>query len=255
MNRILHNEQNSQRILQMVADTLILVRPDGMCVDINSHSELWFLQEELLLGKNLFDFMPKRTLEKILPIFREVVEKQEKANRNFRLDLKDQTYYFKCIMTPYDGMVLCQYRDITARSNVKLQLERVNRELVEIQRAAQIGQWKYNTNDNLFYYWGHTGIFCDNEVRSIMLDEYTKLILAEDRASFVKWLSSKKDSDDKEDCLDYRIKYDERIYYIRLKAYVHELMPDGSFTIEGYIQNVTDIQRRRNDINTLTHAI
>lgn len=50
----------------MVADTLILVRPDGMCVDINSHSELWFLQEELLLGKNLFDFMPKRTLEKIL---------------------------------------------------------------------------------------------------------------------------------------------------------------------------------------------
>lgn len=74
-------------------------------------------------------------------------------------------------------------------------------------------------------------------------------------ASFVKWLSSKKDSDDKEDCLDYRIKYDERIYYIRLKAYVHELMPDGSFTIEGYIQNVTDIQRRRNDINTLTHAI
>lgn len=27
-------------------------------------------------------------------------------------------------MTPYDGMVLCQYRDITARSNVKLQLER-----------------------------------------------------------------------------------------------------------------------------------
>lgn len=87
-------------------------------------------------------------------------------------------------MTPYDGMVLCQYRDITARSNVKLQLERVNRELVEIQRAAQIGQWKYNTNDNLFYYWGHTGIFCDNEVRSIMLDEYTKLILAEDRGLF-----------------------------------------------------------------------
>ncbi len=255
MNRILHSAHNSQRILQMVADTLILVRPDGMCIDIDTHSELWFLQEELLLGKNLFDLIPKHTLEKILPIFREVVEKREKANRNFRLDLKDQTYYFKCIMTPYDDMVLCQYRDITARNNVKLQLERANKELVEIQKAAQIGQWKYNTNDNLFYYWGHTGIFCDKEINSITLDEYTKLILAEDRPSFIKWLSTKKNSDDKEDCLDYRIKYDGGIYYIRLKAYAHELMPDGSFSIEGYIQNVTDIQRRRNDINTLTHAI
>lgn len=33
------------------------------------------------------------------------------------------------------------------------------------------------------------------------------------------------------------------------------ILPNGSCNIEGYIQNITYIQRHRNDINTLTHAI
>lgn len=42
---------------------------------------------------------------------------------------------------------------------------------------------------------------------------------------------------------------------MRLQAYLRDELPNGSCNIEGYIQNITDIQRRRNDINTLTHAI
>ena len=65
-------------------------------------------------------------------------------------DNPEYVYYFKCIMHPYDDMVLCQYRDITQRSNVKRQLEQANRTLREIQKVAQIGQWVYNTNENVF---------------------------------------------------------------------------------------------------------
>ena len=42
---------------------------------------------------------------------------------------------------------------------------------------------------------------------------------------------------------------------MRLQAYLREELPNGSCNIEGYIQNITYIQRHRNDINTLTHAI
>ena len=42
---------------------------------------------------------------------------------------------------------------------------------------------------------------------------------------------------------------------MRLQAYLRDDLPNGSCNIEGYIQNITAIQRRRNDINTLTHAI
>ena len=84
-----------------------------------------------------------------------MLREQRSISKNYKLELEDNTYYFKCIMYPYDDMVLCQYRDITQRSNVKRQLEQVNRNLREIQKVAQIGQWMYNTRDNVFYYMGY----------------------------------------------------------------------------------------------------
>lgn len=135
MDRILHDARNAERILQMTADTLLLVAPDGVCVDISAHSSQWFLQEEILLGKNLFELLPEHTSQKVLPAFQEVVNEKKRINRNFRLDLSDGTYYFKCIMYPYDDKVLCQYRDITQRNNIKLQLEQANKELNTLTHA------------------------------------------------------------------------------------------------------------------------
>ena len=53
MDRTLHDAQNAKKILQITADTMILVDQDGTCVDIDTHSSLWFLQEEKLLEKNI----------------------------------------------------------------------------------------------------------------------------------------------------------------------------------------------------------
>lgn len=254
MNRILHDTQNAERILQMTADTLILISREGVCIDIDSHSNQWFLQEEVLLGKNLFKLLPEHTFQKILPTFEEVIRTQRRISHNYRLELSDATYYFKCIMHPYGEMVLCQYRDITERSHVKLQLERTNNELQEIQKAAHIGQWKYNTHQEIFYFSGYTGIICQEAINKIPLDRYTDMILEDDRTTVIEWLEKSKRQTN-EESIDYRICVENQIYYIRLKAYFREPMPDGSFDLEGYIQDVTDVQRRRNDINTLTHAI
>ena len=171
MDRILHDVDNAHKILQLTSDTLILVDKNGTCLDIDPHSDLWFLQEDRLLGKNLFNLLPDHTFQKLLPDFRRVTQQGITVNRNYRLPLEGgETYYFKCIMQPYDGdKVLCQYRDITARSNVKLQLERTNYELKEIQKAAQIGQWKYSSREKTFYYRGYNGIVCTEEERSINL--------------------------------------------------------------------------------------
>lgn len=255
MKRILHDACNAERIMQLTTDTLILVTQEGVCADINTHSNLWFLQEEVLLGKNLLELLPTHTLQKIYPVFQEVIDEQKHINRNYRLNLSDGTYYFKCIMYPYDDMVLCQYRDITERSNVKLQLEKANKELREIQKAAKIGQWKYNTYDEMFYYCGYTGIICQETTSEISLLHYIDFVLEEDRQIFSEWLLKNQAQNNDEESIDYRIYLNNQVYYVRLKTYLREQMPDGSYNIEGYIQNVTDIQRRRNDINTLTHAI
>ena len=158
MDRTLHNANNAQRILELTADTMLLIDKNGFCVDIDSHCDLWFLQEEVLLGKNIFELLPERTRDKVMPVFETVIGEQRNISKNFKLELKDETFYFKCLMYPYDGMVLCQYRDITQRSNVKRQLEQANRTLREIQKVAQIGHWTYNTAENVFYYTGYTGV-------------------------------------------------------------------------------------------------
>ena len=256
MDRILHDVDNAHKILQLTSDTLILVDKNGTCLDIDPHSDLWFLQEDRLLGKNLFNLLPDHTFQKLLPDFRRVTQQGITVNRNYRLPLEGgETYYFKCIMQPYDGdKVLCQYRDITARSNVKLQLERTNYELKEIQKAAQIGQWKYSSREKTFYYRGYNGIVCTEEERSINFQDYYETILSEDLPAVNTWMEANRREFLKE-YIEYRILLEGQVYYMRQQCYLRNEEEDGNIVLEGYIQNITDIQRKRNDINTLTHAI
>ena len=256
MDRILHDVDNAHKILQLTSDTLILVDKNGTCLDIDPHSDLWFLQEDRLLGKNLFNLLPDHTFQKLLPDFRRVTQQGITVNRNYRLPLEGgETYYFKCIMQPYDGdKVLCQYRDITARSNVKLQLERTNYELKEIQKAAQIGQWKYSSREKTFYYRGYNGIVCTEEERSINFQDYYETILSEDLPAVNTWMEANHRELLKE-YIEYRILLEGQVYYMRQQCYLRNEEEDGNIVLEGYIQNITDIQRKRNDINTLTHAI
>lgn len=254
MDRTLHNANNAQRILELTADTMLLIDRNGICVDIDSHCDLWFLQEEVLLGKNVFELLPERTRDKVMPVFETVIGEQRSVSKNFKLELKDETFYFKCLMYPYDDMVLCQYRDITQRSNVKRQLEQANRTLREIQKVAQIGHWTYNTAENVFHYTGYTGVLCKEDVQHISFDEYKQVIMEEDRPAFEDWCE-KNVSEFNQESISYRIRLDGNIFYVRIQTYLREELPDGSCNIEGYIQNITALQHRRNDINTLTHAI
>lgn len=254
MDRTLHNANNAQRILELTADTMLLIDRNGICVDIDSHCDLWFLQEEVLLGKNVFELLLERTRDKVMPVFETVIGEQRSVSKNFKLELKDETFYFKCLMYPYDDMVLCQYRDITQRSNVKRQLEQANRTLREIQKVAQIGHWTYNTAENVFHYTGYTGVLCKEDVQHISFDEYKQVIMEEDRPAFEDWCE-KNVSEFNQESISYRIRLDGNIFYVRIQTYLREELPDGSCNIEGYIQNITALQHRRNDINTLTHAI
>ena len=82
---------------------------------------------------------------------------------------------------PTVTLVLCQYRDITERSQRKLELERRNRELYEIQKAAFIGRWVFDTATREFGYAGHTGIMCKTDEQAIPLDAYLRILPEEEK--------------------------------------------------------------------------
>lgn len=255
MRNILKSAENAEKLLKLTSDTMILLDKDGICVDIAVYNvDLWFLKEEKLLGKNIFQLMPPSTYRQVHPEFKKVLTRKVRSTHNYELTLGNRTYFFKCIMYPYEDMVLCQYRDITERSQRKLELEKKNYELNEIQKAALIGRWRYNSENECFYYIGHTGVMCTEDEQEIRLDEYITHIIPEDRDIFSKWLEQQIQGDF-EESIDYRIHFQKQVYYIRLKTFVREKYKNGSTILEGYIQNITDIQQRRNDITLLTHAI
>lgn len=255
MRNILQNPENAEKLLKLTSDTMILLDKNGICVDIAVyHVDLWFIKEENLLGKNILQLIPISTYHQVYPEFQKVLTRKIRSVRNYEMTLGNQTYFFKCIMCPYDDMVLCQYRDITERSQRKLELEKRNHELNEIQKAALIGRWRYDSESACFYYIGHTGVMCTEDEQTILLDTYTTYILPEDREVFMSWLERNLKGNT-EESVDYRIHFRQKIFYIRLKTFNREMSKDGYTILEGYIQNITDIQQRRNDINLLTHAI
>lgn len=83
MKRLLHEADEAQRILSLTADTLLLINEEGICIDIDVHSNLWFIQEKYLLGKNILNLLPEYTREKVEPVFRSVIEKQQNVTQNF----------------------------------------------------------------------------------------------------------------------------------------------------------------------------
>ena len=259
MKNILKNAENAEKLLELTSDTMILLDRNGICVDIAVHNaDLWFLKENQLLDRNILQLLPSVTYRQVYPEFKKVLAYKEVSARNYELTigsaLNGTNYFFKCIMSPFDGMVLCQYRDITERSQRKRELEKRNHELNEIQKAALIGRWKYNSGRQCFYYTGHSRVMCTEEEQEIPLQDYIMYILPEDREIFGKWLAQNLQGNT-ENSIDYRIRFKKRIFYIRLKTFSHEILPDGTGILEGYIQNITDIQQRRNDITLLTHAI
>ena len=135
MGSILNDERNAQRLLKMTAGTLILLDESGNCIDIQVQDEgLWFLNEKLLKGQNLFNLFPQETYRQLYPNFRDVLTRKCVSSQSYEMKLNDQTYYFRCTMQPYDNLVLCQYKDITESSIQRREILKRNKELDEIKQ-------------------------------------------------------------------------------------------------------------------------
>lgn len=254
MDRILHDASYSQEILQLTADTLILVDAEGVCRDVSIHSDLCFMQEKYLLGKNVFDILPEHTRNKVYPEFKRVLNEKVSVTKNFKLPFTHKTYYFKCIMQPYRDMVLCQYRDITERCNIRLELERTNERFKEIQRLGRIAIWRYSLlNDAISYDYSPKSEEKDGKAQFKTAD-YVSHIYKEDKELFLTWLNNSINNDTFEP-VSYRIHHDNDLLYIRMLAYTRIRKGSDEIELEGYIQDMTEIRRKERNLDTLTHAI
>lgn len=254
MDRILHDASYSQEILQLTADTLILVDAEGVCRDVSIHSDLCFMQEKYLLGKNVFDILPEHTRNKVYPEFKRVLNEKVSVTKNFKLPFTHKTYYFKCIMQPYRDMVLCQYRDITERCNIRLELEKANEKLLQVQKTAQISVWKYNSANEIITSIPLSLLNIINEPRTVTKTHYAKYIQEDDQEKFLAWLENCVNGNI-DQSFNYLTTYSGLPIYIKVQTYSRTINSDGSVELEGYAQNISNEKKQETNINTLTHAI
>jgi signal transduction histidine kinase len=253
----LNRPENAQKILDLTADTMLLVHKNGNCIDINVRSDRWFLQDaSYFLGKNLFRQIPSETAQALLSNFRKVLSTGQQSSDNYEVQVAGKTYYFKCILTKYDpDHILFQYRDITQRVLLKQRIEIINRRLQEVEKVARIGQWMLNHRTRNIQYRGYSGGLANSsDSKTISINEYLKYVWIEDRRKLLSFFERNMDTLNGES-LDYQLEYLDQRFYFRLRIISSYINDDGDRILEGYIQNITDLMHKQHELEMITLAV
>lgn len=251
--KILHDPTKAPRLLEMTCDTMLLLHNDGTCMDVILKTENPYINESnMLVGRNIFEVFPKATVRELKPEFDRVVRSGKESNKNYDLPASDKMYYFKCIMQKYDDAhVLCQYRDITQRSQMKKRLETANITLREVERAAKIGHWSYNTSTRRVDYMGYArGVYNDKETNYVFgIEEYLANLQEEDKVVFEEMLG-------KENNVGHVIEFHlaDKASYLRCKI-INERFEGGVRVVEGYVQNISDIVKGRQEMEMVLSVV
>ena len=143
---------------------------------------------------------------------------------------------------------------ITGRSVVRLKLEKKQKDLCEVEKAARIGLWAYDSSTRLFTYSGYTRIFCnDEEQKQISIDEYMNYMHLDDKDRFSQWLEENLKEKDASNTVNYRLLIDGKTVNMRIKTYHKEVYMQRT-VLEGYIQNTSEIVWKAERSNQLKSA-
>ena len=254
-SNILHDKQYADKILEITADTMFFVYKDGTCLDFKANTTDFFIKEQDIIGRNIFSYFPVETAREMYAEFTKVRAGDKLSARNYKLILEDDVKYYKCIISKYDEEhFLFQYRDITGRSVVRLKLEKKQKDLCEVEKAARIGLWAYDSSTRLFTYSGYTRIFCnDEEQKQISIDEYMNYMHLDDKARFSQWLEENLKEKDASNTINYKLLIDGKTVNMRIKTYHKEVYMQRT-VLEGYIQNTSEIVWKAERSNQLKSA-
>lgn len=251
----LHDPGNSERILQMTADTMFLLDTEGRCVDMVLHTDRWFLQRpDRFIGKRMFDLIPSETSIALWNNFKKVLLTGNTSTDNYEIQLGRKAYFFKCILYKYDNQhILCQYRDITQRILLKQRLEQANYRLREIEKVAKIGHWHYDTKKAVFFYNGIFGVLSsDTDYASVSQADFLESVHPDDKEAFLTFISKQKQEID--DFLNIRLSIKGKTHHLLFKT-LSTYKVEGIRFLEGYVQNITGIKRQQHKLEIVTRAV
>lgn len=256
MGNILNNPQNALELLDMTAGIFLLLDQEGICREVKlPKSYAWFIQEDHMKGKRLHQFiLPSSSIE-FQTNFQNVLNNNIISSEDYGIVLMGQTYYFTLTLQRYNKqLVLCQIKDTTQKRLEQKEFAKRDNDLIVVLQDAMIGTWTYYSEFNILRYVGHGGVMKHDGIIDINLSTYRSYVLPEDQDIFDEWFVKNKNGVIGE-IVHFRIRFGENIYYMKARTLNYEKLENGHYIAEGYSHNVTDIQKSRNDINLLSHAV
>jgi nitrogen-specific signal transduction histidine kinase len=254
--RALHNLKYLEKILDLTSDTLFLIDQDNVCVDaiIKTDNPIINPRTEFI-GSNMLDLLPLSTAQLMEQEFNKCRQTGDTSNLNYDLPTTDQTYFFKFIIHKFDQEhLLCQYRDITQRSNMKHRLKSALKAQLEVGKVAMIGHWRFDCQDQEFLHTGYSNLLGINllDAKITSLNELLASIHPDDREKMRKFVNI--DSTEFK-TLEYRMVLpDQPIAYIRATKYARYLENDHTI-MDGFSQNVSDFMKNRNELEMVLAVV
>ncbi|MEN5194439.1 PAS domain-containing sensor histidine kinase [Sphingobacterium faecium] len=254
--KVLHNLHYLEKILDLTCDTLFLIDQHNVCVDAIIKTDNPIINTRTqLIGTNILTLLPASTSQLIAVEFDRCRQTGETSNFNYDLPTGDQTYYFKFLIHKFDEFhLLCQYRDITQRSNMKYRLKSALKAQIEVGKVAKIGHWSFHTKQQEFVHTGYSNLLRMNllEPQVTPLADLLLSIHPDDRKKVYDFVNS----DIVEySTLEYRMLFpDLPIAYIRATKYAKHLENDQC-VIDGFSQNVSDFMKNRNELEMVLSVV
>ena len=255
MGNILNNPQNALELLDMTAGIFLLLDKEGVCREVKlPKSYAWFLQEDQLKGKRLHQFILLSSSIEFQTNFQNVLNNNIISSEDYGIVLMGQNFYFTITMQRYNNLVLCQIKDTTQKRLEQKEFAKRDKDLATVLQDAMIGTWTYYSEFNILRYVGHGGVMKHDGIIDINLSTYRSYVLSDDQEIFDDWFVNNKNGVIGE-IVNFRIRFGENIYYMKARTLNYEKLENGHYIAEGYSHNITDIQKSRNDINLLSHAV
>lgn len=254
--RALHHLKYLEKILDLTSDTLFLIDQDNVCADAIIKTDNPIINSRIqLVGSNFLGLLPAYTSKLIAHEFAKCRETGDTSNLNYDLPTEDQTYYFKFIIHKFDEMhLLCQYRDITQRSNMKNRLKSALKAQLEVGKVAKIGHWRFNSKEQEFLHTGYSNLLGMNllNAKITSMTELLEAIHPDDRKKMRDFVNQERTEFV---TLEYRMVLpDVPITYIRATKYARYLENDH-WIIDGFSQNVSDFMKNRNELEMVLAVV
>ncbi len=252
----LRNLQVIEKVLDMTCDTMFLVNRENICVDVIMKTDNPIFNPRVnLIGKNLISVLPESIrlqVEKALEYCRTT---GETYNANYDLPTDERMYYFKLIVNQFDEEhLLCQYRDITQRSNMKNRLRSALTALIEVGKVAMIGLWTFDCSKDEFVLTGYSNIAGRNleEPLRISLEVFLKSVHPEDQQPLRDYLFKEGNEYSR---FEFKVIDSKGVMQHMQSTKYRSYLEKDSLIIDGFSQNITDLIKNRSELEMLMKVV